>query len=124
MNAFTWLLMGHLVGDWLLQSNWMAMGKKNGLVTLAGMVHFATYTAVTTGALWLSGVTENKPAFYLILSAIIIFVSHWLLDTTDIVKLWMHFYGQGRSKKFVQVMVDQTFHLLVLTLVTSFFLGR
>ncbi len=123
MNVFAWLLMGHLVGDWLLQSDWMATDKKNGLLTLAGAAHFTTYTAVIMVALWLSGAMNNKPAFYPVLSAIIIFFSHWLLDSTDIVKLWMRFYGQSDSKKFVQVVVDQTIHLLVLTLVVVVFFG-
>ncbi len=47
MNLFSWLLVGHLVGDWVFQSDWMAQGKRQGLVTPAGMVHFVVYTAVT-----------------------------------------------------------------------------
>ena len=67
MNTFTWLLVGHLLGDWLLQNNWMAMGKKQGLFTLAGMVHFSIYTVIVIGVLWLSDIGKDRaPTFYLL----------------------------------------------------------
>jgi len=121
MNTFTCLLIGHLLGDWLLQNDWMAKGKKQGLFTLAGTVHFAIYTATTIGALWLSGVRDKNSAFYLILSAIII-VSHCLIDAMDVAKRWMRFYRQS-DVEIVRLMVDQTLHLLVLVLVTIFLWG-
>ncbi len=112
MNLFTWLLIGHLVGDWLLQNDWMAKGKKQGLITLPGMVHFAVYTIVVTGAVWLSGHWTASPLYYFILGAFI-FVTHWIVDATDIVDRWMRFYRQS-NLPMVRVMVDQTFHILTL----------
>ncbi len=110
------------MGDWLLQSDWMAQGKKKGLFTLAGLVHFATYTAIIIGALWLSGAADNYPPLHLVLSAVIILVSHWLLDATDFVERWKRFYGQS-GPRFVSVMIDQTFHFLVLAFLTVFLFG-
>jgi hypothetical protein len=121
MNTFACLLMGHLLGDWLLQNDWMANGKKQGLFTLAGTVHFAIYTATTMGALWLSGVTDKNAAFYLILSAIIV-ASHWLIDAMDVARRWMRFYRQS-DLEIVRLMVDQTLHVLVLVLVAGLFGG-
>jgi hypothetical protein len=112
MNTFAWLMMGHLVGDWLLQSDWMAQGKKTGLIRLAGPVHFAIYATVVMGALWLSGVRDKQPVFYLWLS-VVLFCSHWLLDGTRLVERWMRLLGQ-HDPKMVRLMVDQTLHLLVL----------
>ncbi|MCP4710325.1 MAG: DUF3307 domain-containing protein [Planctomycetes bacterium] len=112
MNTFTWLLIGHLVGDWVLQNDWMARGKKHSLVTLAGMVHFAVYTAVISGAFWLSDAGDKSLALYLILG-IVIFVSHWLIDATSVVDKWMRFYRQS-NLTMVRVMVDQTCHILIL----------
>jgi hypothetical protein len=121
MNTFTWLLLGHLLGDWVLQNNWMAKGKKNGLLALAGAVHFAIYTATIVGALWLSGVAHGEPASYLILGGTA-FVSHWLIDGTDAVERWMRLYRQTHLE-IVRVMVDQTLHLLVLASLTVFIVG-
>lgn len=121
MNTYTWLLLGHFLGDWVLQNNWMAKGKKKGLFTLAGAVHFALYTGVILGALWLSGVTDRGLSSYLV-SGIVVFVSHWLIDATDGVEWWMRFYRQSRLE-VVRVMVDQVLHLLVLLVLTVFFVG-
>jgi hypothetical protein len=121
MNTFACLLMGHLLGDWLLQNDWMAKGKKQGLFTLAGTVHFAIYTATTISALWLSGVAEKNLMSYLILGVVMI-ASHWLLDATDVARQWMRFYRQS-DLEIVRVMVDQTLHVLVLVLVTILLWG-
>ena len=43
MTMFSWLLLGHLLGDWLLQNDWMAQGKRQGFFTLAGLIHFTIY---------------------------------------------------------------------------------
>jgi hypothetical protein len=114
MNMFTCLLLGHLLGDWLLQNDWMARGKKEGLFTLPGMTHFTTYTAMILTVFWL---VNNLEVDFITscIAGIIIFVSHWLIDATDVVQGWMHFYGQS-DREMVRVMVDQTLHLLALGL--------
>jgi len=111
-------MIGHLVGDWLLQNDWMAKGKKQGLLASAGMVHYAVYTATVIGALRLSGARDENLAFYVLFCAIT-FVSHWLIDATNIVGRWMRFYRQSELE-MVRVMVDQTMHLLVLALLAVF----
>jgi hypothetical protein len=117
MDTFSWLLIGHLVGDWILQNHWMAQGKKQDLLTLAGIVHGIIYTVTIMGALWLSGAVGQRPAFYLVLSALV-FVSHWLVDATNAVERWMRFYRQSELT-MIRVMVDQTVHVLVLVLVAG-----
>ena len=122
MNLFGWLLLGHLLGDWLLQNDWMALGKKEGLFTLAGIVHSATYTATILGILWLVDGHQANLALFLAAS-LILFISHWLLDGTEAVQHWMYFYGQGK-REVVRIMIDQTLHLLVLGVLTVFMVGR
>jgi hypothetical protein len=121
MNMFTWLLIGHLVGDWILQNDWMATGKKEGILTLPGMIHFAIYAATMTAALWLSAVGDKGLIFY-VGAAFFFFVSHWLIDTTELVGGWMRVYRQS-NLLMVRVMVDQTLHVLVLVGL-SLFLSR
>jgi hypothetical protein len=119
MDTFTWLFIGHLLGDWLLQNDWMAKGKKRGLLTLPSTVHVTIYTIAIVSALFISGFKAKPLAFYLSLS-LVIFVSHWLIDATDGVERWMRFYRQSELE-IVRVMVDQTLHLLVLVLLTRFY---
>jgi len=116
MVTFAWLLLGHLVGDWLLQNDWMAQGKRQGFFTWAGFVHFAIYTAVVVGVLWFSGIRALGPGLSLIL-VVTVFGSHWLIDATDLVRWWMRLHRQS-GLEVVRLMVDQTLHLLVLALVT------
>lgn len=119
MSIFSWLLLAHLIGDWLLQSDWMALGKRQGFLTRAGLAHYAVYTLTILGLLWLVNITPSQPTSWLITGGVV-FVSHWLIDATDLVQHWMYLFGQ-RNQTMVRIMVDQTLHLLVLGLVTHFF---
>ena len=123
MNTFSWLLVGHLIGDWLLQNDWMARGKRQGLFTLAGVVHFAVYTAAIMSLVWFFD-EGNRTALFYLRVGLIIFISHWLIDVTRLVEGWMQFYRQGKGNTMVRVVIDQTLHLLVLAAVAMvFFMG-
>ena len=115
VNLFSWLLLGHLVGDWLLQNDWMAKGKKRALLTRAGLVHFLVYAGVMLAALGLTGGRAYSPLIYAA-SGVIFFVSHWLIDATTLVERWIRFYGQTNTM-LMRVMVDQVLHLLVVAVV-------
>ena len=116
MSVFCWCLIGHLVGDWLLQNDWMATGKRTGLFTWPGLLHFVVYTLSILAVLWLSQAVPKQMAIYISLG-LTIFISHWLIDATNIVTIWMRFWGQ-RNQTMVRVMVDQTLHLLILAGIT------
>ena len=119
MNGFNWMLVGHLVGDWVLQSDWMADGKRKGVFTWPGMVHYALYTATVLAALWLSGVRDGHPAFYIATGAVI-FCSHWLIDALSIAKHWLRL-GLQSEREVVRLVVDQTLHLLVIVALLQVF---
>ena len=121
MNIFAWLLVGHMLGDWLLQNDWMARGKKAGLFALPGLAHYSIYAAATVGLPWLSGEIKKSLLFYLAVGAVI-FVSHWLIDATGLVEGWMRFFRQSQIE-VVRLMADQTLHLLVLVLVAALWLA-
>jgi hypothetical protein len=112
MNTFTWLVLAHLMGDWVLQNDWMAKGKRKQLLGMAGLVHAAGYALTVLGACWLSGLRGGHPALYPALGGTI-FLTHWLIDGTGLVETWMRFYRQS-DLEMVRVMVDQTLHLLIL----------
>ncbi len=115
MNLFSWFLLGHLLADWLLQSDWMAIGKRQKFFAVAGLVHYAIYTVtILCFYFFLNGSSPNFLSILII--GLIIFVTHWLVDGTNLVQIWMRFYGQ-RDQAFVRIMIDQTLHLVVLGLV-------
>lgn len=118
MNTFTWLVIGHLVGDWLLQNDWMAKGKREQFITQAGMTHFLIYTLAVMLTFGIAN-GSSVGIFTYLLVTVLVFVSHWLIDATRVVEFWMHMSGQTNIP-MVRVMVDQTFHFLVLALVAWF----
>lgn len=112
MNLFTWLLLGHFVADWLLQSDWMAIGKRRALLTWPGLAHYLVYTVVLLLIL-ITVAPHCRTPLALLTKGSLIFISHWIIDGANVVQWWMRAAGQ-RDQTMVRVMVDQTFHLLVL----------
>ena len=107
----------HLVGDYLLQNDWMALGKKNrgAFGHLTCTVHCLLYSL----------------PFFLITSPLqvtLIFVTHFLIDRWYFIKWYMNLVGQ---KKFAQpptapwsiFFVDNTFHLVCNYLIITFYDG-
>ena len=115
MDTFNWLVIGHLVGDWLLQNDWMAKGKKRGLITTPGLVHYTIYTIAVVTFLWLSPENTVGLGLYLIVGGII-FLTHWIIDSTKFVEYWIQTFKQSNIS-IMRIMVDQTFHILVLALI-------
>jgi hypothetical protein len=117
VNLFNWLLLGHFFADWLLQSDWMAKGKRERFFSLPGIVHYTLYTAVIV--LILYGFSWQLGTFHTTIPiGAIIFCSHWLIDGTNFVDAWMRFLHQ-RKQVMVYVVIDQTLHLLILGAIAS-----
>ena len=79
------LLLGHFIGDYLLQNHWMALNKKKRIWPL--LVHCLIYTAV---------VCILTPELFSPLWLTIVFTSHAVIDGTHIVDKYLHIIG-GRS---------------------------
>lgn len=104
-------LVGHLVGDYLIQNDWMALNKKSS--TLHCSVHCA---------LWSLSVllfTQWYWAWFPIL-----FVGHFIQDRTSIVNRYMDFIGQKQFAKNLGpwsiIVVDNTFHIVFLWCVARY----
>jgi len=113
--TFGWLLVGHLVGDWLLQNDWMATQKRQGYYTPAGMLHYSIYTVSILAALFLSK-TEDVPFTFWVTAGVIVFASHWLIDATNIVDRWMRLLRQS-DLAWLRIVIDQIAHILVLVVI-------
>jgi biotin transporter BioY len=120
MTTFAWLLVAHLVGDWMLQNDWMARHKQDRLFNAAIALHCIMYTLVTLGSLWLLTLKNlTQPAYFLF--TLLIFLSHWVIDATALARHWARFFKQS-DQRFVHIMVDQTMHVVVLACLTQFLL--
>ncbi len=122
------MLLGHMVGDYLLQNNWMALGKSkhSGLGWFTCFVHCALYTLAVCTIMWV----------WHPLWALIVFLSHFVIDKFGIPEMYLKLI-RGRSLEvflndeenvvwtpyiglrsgfyiFVYVVVDNTMHLLLM----------
>lgn len=115
------IIVGHMVGDYLLQNDYMALNKKKW--SLKGWwccsLHCALYTlAVCAVCGWWT------PKLFAL-----VFLSHMALDKTMLVVWWMRLYGSFRqtiSGEFSMhvvwcyALVDNTIHLLSLWLIAKY----
>ena len=126
------LILGHLVGDYVLQNHWMALNKKEEW--LPCIVHCLVYT----GAVCLFTAPELFAwKWHIFVPAIVlIFLSHFVLDRTNIIDKYLDLIGGrswGRSEdidnrqysnfmtsvvasytSIVQTGVDNTVHLILM----------
>lgn len=99
-----WLI-GHLIGDYLLQNDWMAQGKKKAHWPC--FVHVALYTAsvmlLSQWPLW---------------AAAIVFIPHYAIDRWQFVPWWMDSIGQKTFRlalgPWSMIVVDNVMHLVCL----------
>jgi hypothetical protein len=104
--------LGHLVGDYLFQTDWMADNKKSQV--LPCLIHsmiWAGCVVLFAGWGWIPFA--------------ILFALHFIQDHTYIVRKWMHLIGQDRFASgpyapWSMVFIDNTFHLLQIWLIWKF----
>jgi len=110
-------LIGHLVGDYLLQNDWMALNKKT--FTLKGWLACSIHCLLYTLAVCLF--TGWWDARFLL-----VFITHFALDKTMVVVYYMNFTGSFKriisdknnpSAIWAYAIVDNTFHLVTLFLI-------
>lgn len=120
MDTFDWLFVGHLIADWMLQSDWIARNKQRSWFNTPVIIHCLIYTLVLAGALWFSRGGAAQPTPYVAFTAII-FLSHWLIDAGNLARTWMGMMRQSHLP-FVRLMVDQTMHVVVLAVLVEWLL--
>ena len=146
MDWFPWLLIGHFLGDFVFQNNWMALNKKDNLWPC--IVHCYLYSMLVCLMLYIGGYKIGPGIFSLI------YLSHHILDGTYLVDKWMKFYGirswdsslpraediYGRKSyiiwtehpitkdvvttsfgALIYVTIDNTLHLLMMMLIIKFY---
>lgn len=105
-----WLL-GHLVGDYLLQTDWQAVNKKKpGLIGwVACLIHCITWTvSVLIFTDWWS------PKL-----VVLIFLSHIVLDRTQLVKVFLKI-ARKKDDFWLIIVCDNTIHLVFLWLIAKY----
>ncbi len=111
MSSFAWLFLGHLTGDFLFQTRWMAVHKLNNNVAL--IIHCLVYSLII-GLFSLPFGGLSFPALA------VVFLSHAFLDKRNFIAWWTeHITGITASSTqflWLKIVTDQIFHLLVLVI--------
>ena len=100
----------HLIGDYLMQNDWMALNKKKS--TLACAVHVGTYMIpflLTPLAIW---------------QILLIGLQHYLIDRTQFIIWFMKIKGSekfatGPCSPWSVIVVDNILHILFIAWVAS-----
>jgi hypothetical protein len=121
VSLFAGFLVAHMVGDYLLQTDWQARHKRRGLShdslsRRALFAHVTTYTlAFVPAFIWIG--SELDPV-WAIVSAVLIYLPHLVIDDGRLVAQYL-----TRVKRVdgfnvsLAASVDQSFHVLSLWLV-------
>ena len=109
MSLFSWLFIGHLVGDYLFQIRWMAENKSSRFLPL--LVHSAVYTVIVALFARLAG-GLSWPGIALV------FVAHLILDQRQFIDFWAKKITSTSEIQWLKVALDQSWHILVLGLAT------
>jgi Protein of unknown function (DUF3307) len=120
VEVFLVLLVSHLVGDFLLQTDWQAKYKYGGLgpdpVRRRALgTHIVTYMLAFLPALvWIA--VEGGLA-RAVLAAIIVAVPHWVQDDGRVLDLYMAAVKRtAECSPGLRIAVDQSFHVVFLFL--------
>jgi Protein of unknown function (DUF3307) len=126
VEVFAAFVVCHLVGDYLLQTDWQALHKRGGLgpdplARRALFAHIVTYTLAFVPALvWLA----DDIGAWAIATAALIGVPHWIQDdgrllTAYVVRVK---HTDPRGNPSVAAAADQSFHFVALFL-TALWVG-
>jgi hypothetical protein len=110
MEPLAFAIVGHLVGDYLLQNDYMALGKKRSTPICSLHCLIWSLSVVVAAGWWMWWVFP------------VLFITHFAQDRTNLVAWKMRVMGQ---QKFAQppmapwsmIAVDNSMHMLVLALV-------
>ena len=111
MNKTDYLIWGvfwHLMADWILQNEWMALNK-GSLRHPAAWVHGGIHALLMLLVFpwW---------------AALIIGISHMVIDTRAIAMRWQSLFGQTTSGPFalpVALWLDQVLHVAIIGILTT-----
>lgn len=111
------LIVSHVVGDVLVQSDWQAINKVRGLgdptARRALLLHVSTYTLTFVPALiWIGSKTTAGRAIGV---GALIAIPHLLIDDGHLVRYWLRDVKRNPEPALALVIaVDQSFHVLCL----------
>jgi hypothetical protein len=121
MTIFETLVVVHVLGDWLLQTEWQALNKGHNLSAL--LTHVIVYHVVLLLALGIK-LGFDQPVVYVTVGVLALL--HGILDRQGFIQWLMRTLRitvERRPERWLSIAVDQSVHLVLLA-GTAIFLSR
>lgn len=118
MTIFETLLLAHLAGDWLLQTEWQAVNKVHSWRAL--LTHIAIYHVIVLGVLVARFGFRDV---YVYAVVVILAITHAVMDRQRFVEWWMRTMRHSvnrSSERWLMIVVDQSIHIILLGLAALF----
>lgn len=114
-------VVGHLVGDYILQNDYIARYKKTNSWVCAGHCFWwALAVMIFSG----QGYPHNELKAFIVFS--ILFITHFIQDRTNLVKVWMikishqELFAQPPMAPWSIIVVDNVWHIVAIWCVWRF----
>jgi hypothetical protein len=117
MSLFDWLVVAHLVGDFLLQSGTMAARKTENWSWMG--VHVGLYMVPVTTVCVVYTLAFCPPVWLVVAVLLFLAGTHALLDRRGFTNGWMRMIGIPRDHPWLPNAVDQAFHMVTLAVVAQ-----
>jgi hypothetical protein len=121
VNVLAGFFVAHMVGDYLLQTDWQARHKAGGLGRCAAarralLAHVATYTlAFVPAFIWIG---DELGAGWAVVAAALVALPHLVVDDGRVIRLYLTRVKHAEATDpRIAAPVDQAFHALSLCLV-------
>ncbi|MGD8922928.1 MAG: DUF3307 domain-containing protein [Candidatus Zixiibacteriota bacterium] len=112
MTIFEALLMAHLLGDWILQTEWQAKNKEHNWLAL--LIHVSIYHVIVFAVLFWGFDLDIIPTVSVV---VVLAVFHAVLDRRTFVN-WLirslRITVERKPEQWLLIAVDQSLHLLLL----------
>lgn len=114
--VFLVLFAGHLLGDWVAQTDWQATNKTRSWAALAG--HVASYHLIVALLLLIPVVRDGWPAGKALVALTVSAVTHAVIDRRWPVRALMRASGSPgfATLDWSVIAVDQALHLFILAM--------
>jgi hypothetical protein len=117
VSLFDWLLISHLIGDFLLQTQDMALLKAQSWSWM--FRHIAVYMVLVTVVVVHYSVTHALPAWLAVGALLFLAGTHIVLDRRAFTNWWMRTIVKAPDIDWLSVVVDQVWHIVTLAIVAQ-----
>lgn len=117
MSLFDWLLVSHLIGDFLLQTHNMAMRKARSWPWM--FRHVAVYMVLVILVVAQYTLAHRLPAWLAVITLLFVAGTHVILDRRAFTNWWLQQIVKAPNHPWLSIVVDQIFHIATLAIVAQ-----